>query len=177
MKYLIIFLFLSFFISCGKDEPEDKNASLAISAKESLDFSLTFNNGKSLAIKAKEGLLSFENEQKATMFFFMSSWCKPCLAEIAHLNALQEKYKDGFNVIALMMDDDNNLDLNNFIEKNGIKFLVSFSDMNFLLSKSVGGLSGIPTMVLYKSDGSFYKKYLGIIPQEMLDIDVQKAIM
>ncbi len=179
MKIFIISLCLSLFvfISCSTDEVEDKNVSASISENESLNFTLALNNGKNLNIKAKDGVLEFENNQKATMFFFISTWCVPCLAEIPHLNSLQEKYKDNFDVVAVVMDDDKNLNLADFIQKSRINFAVSFTDENFLLSRSIGGLNGIPTIVLYKSDGTFFNKYLGIIPQEMLDIDIQKAIM
>ena len=99
------------------------------------------------------------------------------MAQLPHLNALQEKYRDGFNVIGVIIDDSANLDIGDFRLANKLNFPLAFGDNNFLLTKGVGGINAIPTIILYKSDGSFAKKYIGIIPQEMLDIDIQKAIM
>lgn len=176
-SYFILFFAVFFISACDKTQDEDKNASASLSSNESIKFDLKLDNNKSIAIKASNNLLEFDSEQKATMFFFMSTWCTPCLAQLPHLNALQEKYRDGFNVIGVIIDDSANLDINEFRLANKLNFPLAFGDNNFLLTKGVGGINAIPTIILYKSDGSFAKKYIGIIPQEMLDIDIQKAIM
>ncbi|ELZ6688702.1 TlpA family protein disulfide reductase, partial [Campylobacter coli] len=46
-----------------------------------------------------------------------------------------------------------------------------------LLAKILGGVNGIPTMFLYDKNSQLINQYLGLIPEEMLEIDIQKAIL
>ncbi|MCW1343924.1 TlpA family protein disulfide reductase, partial [Campylobacter jejuni] len=38
-------------------------------------------------------------------------------------------------------------------------------------------VNGIPTMFLYNKHSKLINQYLGLIPEEMLEIDIQKAIL
>ncbi|NDJ27901.1 TlpA family protein disulfide reductase [Campylobacter sp. MIT 12-8780] len=177
---IFITLFLALFlISCSSDDKDEQNASSLLSwgqgNKQSFDLKL--NNGENLFIKSNEGKLEFVSNDKATLFVFFTTWCAPCLAEIPHLNKLQEKYQDNFNIIGILLEDKNSNEVSNFINEKQISFKVALGEPNFTFAQSVGGVNAIPTMILYSSSGELVGQYLGIIPQEMLDIDIQKAIM
>ncbi|HEC1780803.1 TPA: TlpA family protein disulfide reductase, partial [Campylobacter lari] len=81
-----------------------------------------------------------------------------------------------FEVIALFLEENKEQEILTFIEDEKIKFPVAIGENNFVFSK-VLNVSSIPTMVLFNTKGEKIKEYLGIIPEEMLDIDIQKAIM
>lgn len=50
------------------------------------------------------------------------------------------------------------------------------SKQNAIFSDAVGGVKAIPTMFLYDKNGKLIQTYVGIVPEEMLDVDIQKAI-
>ncbi|MBK1994105.1 hypothetical protein FSE90_07550 [Campylobacter novaezeelandiae] len=62
------------------------------------------------------------------------------------------------------------------MQKNKIKFDVAIGDNNYLFAKSLGGINGMPTLFLFDKNNNLIRQYLGLIPIEMLEIDIQKAI-
>ena len=96
---------------------------------------------------------------------------------IPHLNKLQEKYKDNFVIIGVLLEEKTPSELAGFLNSAQIAYPIAQGEGNYLLAKSIGGVNALPVMILYSSDGRQVNHYLGIIPQEMLDIDIQKAIM
>ncbi len=178
MRILLCFLLL-FFAACDSKKDEDFNATRHSSLQqgEKLNFSLILNSGKELFIKADNQKLEFDGEQKAVLFVFFTTWCKPCNAMTPHLNKLQEKYKDNFVIIGVLLEEKSPSELKNFLNSAQITYPIAQGEGNYLLAKSIGGVNALPVMILYSSDGRLINHYLGIIPQEMLDIDIQKAIM
>lgn len=184
MKNLFfILVILGFFIACSDDQ-ENKGENLNAQADstpsftqgDKLDFSLEMLNGDSLLIKADDGKVSFNTRNRATLFVFFTTWCAPCIAEIPHLNKLQEKYKDEFKIVGVLLEDKNSEELKNFSEKNKISYELANGENNYLFAKVLGGVNGIPAMFLYAKNGSLVNQYLGIIPSEMLEIEIQKAL-
>ncbi|MCV3533851.1 TlpA family protein disulfide reductase, partial [Campylobacter lari] len=150
------------------------NASLTQS--ENIDFTLKFLDGRKMYVKYHEQEFSFDDTAKAKLFVFFTTWCVPCKAQIPHLNNLNKKYQDRFEVIALFLEENKEQEILTFIEDEKMKFPVAIGENNFVFSK-VLNISSIPTMVLFNAKGEKIKEYLGLIPEEMLDIDIQKVIM
>ncbi|HEC1779430.1 TPA: TlpA family protein disulfide reductase, partial [Campylobacter lari] len=150
------------------------NASLTQS--ENTDFTLKFLDGRKMYVKYHEQKFSFDDTAKAKLFVFFTTWCAPCKAQIPHLNNLNKKYQDRFEVIALFLEENKEQEILTFIEDEKMKFPVAIGENNFVFSK-VLNISSIPTMVLFNAKGEKIKEYLGLIPEEMLDIDIQKVIM
>lgn len=178
LRVFLLFL-LCFFMACESKKDEDVNVTThsSLSQGEKLSFSLSFNDSRELFIKADQQKLSFDNEQKATLFVFFTTWCNPCTALIPHLNKLQEKYKDSFTIIGVLLEEKDKSALDEFVQTHHINYPLSLGEGNYLLAKSIGGVNALPVMLLYASDGRLINHYIGVIPQEMLDIDIQKAIM
>lgn len=176
---VFLLFFLCFFVACDSKKDEDLNVTRhsSLSQGEKLSFSLVFNDGAEFFIKADKQKLEFDGNQKATLFVFFTSWCNPCTALIPHLNKLQEKYKDNFTIIGVLLEEKDKKSLDDFLQIHKINYPIAVGEGNYLLAKSVGGINALPVMLLYASDGKLINHYLGVIPQEMLDIDIQKAIM
>ena len=52
-------------------------------------------------------LFDVVSRNKYTLVEFWASWCGPCIAEIPHLKAAYERFKDqGFEILAFNLDDD-----------------------------------------------------------------------
>lgn len=62
------------------------------------------------------------------------------------------------------------------MQENSITFQVGLEENNFVFSKILN-VGSIPTMVLFDTKGQKVREYVGLIPEEMLDIDIQKVIM
>lgn len=178
LRVFLLFL-LCFFAGCDSKKDEDLNVTRhsSLSQGENLSFSLVFTDGTEFFIKADKQKLEFDSNHKATLFVFFTTWCNPCTALVPHLNKLQEKYKDNFTIIGVLLDEKGEKPLAEFMQTHKINYPIAFGEGNYLLAKSVGGINALPVMLLYASDGKLINHYLGVIPQEMLDIDIQKAIM
>lgn len=183
MKFtqILLAIFALFILTaCEKKKtPEELNATThsSLTQGERLNFKLSLNSGREIFIKANEQKLDFENQHKATMFVFFTPWCKPCTAMNPSLNKLQDKYKEGFSVIGVLLEEKDGVYKGFGEGQSGINYEISSGEGNYLLAKSVGGVNSLPTILLYASDGRLIGHYVGIVPQEMLDMDIQKALM
>ncbi|AJC92992.1 protein disulfide reductase, TlpA family [Campylobacter subantarcticus LMG 24377] len=179
IKFFLVIFIVVFFASCSSDKEKSStentdNASLTQS--ENTDFTLKFLDERKMYVKYYEQAFNFDDTAKAKLFVFFTTWCAPCKAQIPHLNNLNKKYQDRFEVIVLFLEENKEQEILTFIEDEKMKFSVAIGESNFAFSK-VLNISSVPTMVLFNTKGEKIKEYLGIIPEEMLDIDIQKAIM
>ncbi|OCX42440.1 hypothetical protein A7X81_05000 [Campylobacter ornithocola] len=176
--FLAVFAMI-FFISCSSDRESLSNENIdntSLNQGENTDFTLKFLDGRKMYVKYHEQEFNFDNTVKAKLFVFFTTWCVPCKAEIPHLNNLNKKYQDNFEVIALFLEENKDQEILAFTQEEKINFPVAIGENNFVFSK-VLNVSSIPTMVLFNAKGEKVKEYLGIIPEEMLDIDIQKVVM
>ena len=63
-----------------------------------------------------------------------------------------------------------------FMNEFNIQYPTTNGVSNELLAQHLGGIKTIPTMYLLKKDGSIMEKYKGMVPEEMLESDIQRAI-
>ena len=52
-------------------------------------------------------------------------------------------------------------------------FFLSLS--NFLFEKAMGGIKGLPASALFKANGDYVQGYIGLVPEEMLENDINRA--
>ena len=174
-KILLCFLIL-IFSACDKKENTDlNNTNVNTEISKNDKFYLKLNNGDNFLINLDQNDLKLK-DNKAVLFVFFTTWCEPCKAQIPIFNNLQEKYKDKLEIIGVLLEDKTKEEIDYFIEKNKIKYNISSGENNYLLAKKLGSIDAIPIMFLYKNNGKFVDEYLGIIPQEMLEIEIQRAI-
>ncbi|CZE47670.1 TlpA family protein disulfide reductase [Campylobacter geochelonis] len=184
LKYILIPVLLLFFAGCGDkdDKKSDSDTNLTQTSEAVLTqntnapFTLNFADGGVMSIEKTESGLNIADNSTATLFVFFATWCPPCLAEIPSLNNLQEKYKDELKVVGVLMEDKNLDEINSFITDKKIKYQISIGSSNDTFAKTLGGIVGIPYMVLYYPDGKYARHYFGVIAQEMLDKDIQKVL-
>ncbi len=112
---------------------------------------------------------------------FFATWCPPCKAEIPHLNNLKEKYKDSFEVVAVSLGErsgglTSKEKMETFINDFKINYIVSNSEINFDVADAMGGIRSIPTMFLFDPSGKIVQKYVGLVPEEMMETDIKRAL-
>jgi len=141
-------------------------------------LSLDKVRGETLELKTFKNGLTFKSyENKVILVNFFASWCPPCRAEIPHLNKLREKYKKDFEIISILVSDKkSNIEMLTFIDEFNIKYPITNGPSNKDFAQHLGGIKTIPTMYLLRKDGSIMEKYKGMIPEEMLESDIQRAI-
>ena len=112
---------------------------------------------------------------KVVLVSFFASWCRSCLKEIPLLKKLQSRFSDqGFVIIALAVDSENEMGLKKLIQKQGINYPVFLADE--AVKKDFGGVAILPTMFLVDQNGKFLKKYFGHIDRDSLIEDIKRTL-
>ncbi|KEA46419.1 thioredoxin [Campylobacter mucosalis] len=166
----------------GQNQTKDSNISQTNQPQKKQIYqdkiTLKLLNGQDFALKMREdnGINKEVDDKKATLFVFFATWCPPCRAEIPHLNNLSEKFAKELNIVAILLENKGTDEISDFVKKNKIKYNVAVGDENFIFEKAVGGVIGLPASILYKANGSHAATYTGLVPEEMLEGDILKAV-
>ena len=180
MSFLVLFFILLFAGCDSKDESSKKDAILNAISKENATFfvDLETTNKEILKTKISKNRIEFENiNNKVILVNFFATWCPPCKAEIPYLTELKKKYPDDVEIVAVLLEKDRTHDdITAFINEYEINYKVTNSSSNYLLEQAVGGVKTIPTMYLLNRQGEIQQRYIGIVLEEMLDIDIKKAM-
>ena len=170
-RYVFLAIFLVFMLVACKETDSDtrRGFSPAIGQRMQMtDFkkdSLTDNS----VVDSKE------LEGQVLLVTFFATWCPPCIQEIPTFIALQDSYKaKGFSVLAFSVDEGDPAPLQRLIEKYGINYPVLLADLD--LTKSFGGVSGIPVTFLVNRKGEIVKKYLGYVGHGVLEEEIEKML-
>jgi len=176
---LFISCSMLFFSGCSSEKKKaDENSSKAKEAIQNEKIVLQDISGKEIVVTPLEKGFSFAGyENKIVLVNFFTTWCPPCKAEIPHLVNLQEKYKENFVIISVLLEENkSNEEINSFMKYNSINYIITNSLENFKLAQSAGGVKNIPLMFLYDKNGKYSTHYVGAIPEEMIDADIKKVL-
>ncbi|MFY9074994.1 thioredoxin [Malaciobacter mytili] len=182
-KIAFLSILLTLFITgCSDSKVEEEGKTTAEKIQRKTEFNLQKLDGTTITIKKQEENLIFMGlENKVILLNFFTTWCPPCKAEIPHLNNLKDKYPNDIEIIAVSLaQEDGNLPTNDilqtFKEEFNIKYQLVNSAENYELAKEMGGIRTIPTMFLFNPKGELKQKYIGIVPEEMLETDINKEL-
>lgn len=179
-KKIAFFIISVLLVVTGCDSKKEENE-IKIEKKET-KFTISSQITPSITLEKTDNGIDFkEFKGKVVLLNFFATWCPPCKAEIPHLNNLKEKYKDSFEIVALNMGEKNavqspNEKIAEFIKEYNINYNVSNSEKNFKISEMMGNIQVIPTMFLFDTEGKILQKYVGIVPEEMIETDIKKAL-
>jgi len=168
-----------FFNGCSSDKKKTEAKSEKVQEEvKNEKIILQDVSGKEIVVTPLEKGFSFSGyENKVVLVNFFATWCPPCKAEIPHLNNLQEKYKDNFVIISVLLEENkSNEEISNFMKYNNVHYIITNGIENFKLAQSVGGVKNIPLMFLYDKEGKYSTHYVGAIPEEMIDADIKKVL-
>lgn len=173
---------LLFFAGCSSEKKEAETSKTTVT-KEKENFkkepiTLKDITGKEIIVTPIEKGFTFSGyENKVVLVNFFATWCPPCKVEIPHLNNLQEKYKDNFVIISVLLEENkSNEEMANFAKYNAINYIITNSIENYKFAKAVGGVNNIPLMFLYDKQGKYATHYVGAIPEEMIEADIKKVL-
>ena len=178
-------LSILFFAGCdskeNKENKEDTNESKVEKVEKvekRTEFQLKATDGTPINIKLEnDKIIVKDHPEKIVIINFFATWCPPCKIEIPNLIKLQEDYKNDLVVISILLEEmKTNEDLLTFIKEFNINYTVTNSPDGFEFAKEIGGVKSIPTMYLLNKEGTIFQKYVGLVPNEMMEMDIKKVL-
>jgi thiol-disulfide isomerase/thioredoxin len=185
IKHLVFLSFLTILLFSGCDKKEKISQEVVVKTKAVPEFNLKTTTNSTLKIIAHSKGWQFKGlEGKVVLLDFFGTWCPPCKAEIPHLNDIREKIKDKFEIVGIDIgsrggEPTSDEDMAQFIKKFDIKYIISNSGDNIKLYQALGELNprgSIPFMVLLNQKGQYVTHYIGMVPQEMMQSDIDKLL-
>lgn len=173
MKLLFISIVLLFFMGC-----ESNNEATVIETKQNENYKTqenkytlkTTNNEKINIELINKLLLSKELNGKIVLLNFWATWCPPCKKEMPAFVKLQEKYKDKFIIVGILMEKEKNKEeLQEFLDKYKINFPITIDGDNFLLAKDLADVKRYPESYLFSKEGMLIKSFIGEVNQNILE--------
>lgn len=178
-KNLVIIPFLIFaFFGCDKkDDLSDQNASVAEVFDENKPFILKFEDNTTLKFQKQKNHLKYENKGLSTLFVFCTSWDTPCEIQFKILNSLNEKFAQNLQIFAIFANENFTQEqILNFKKERNLKFKFAFDGEISYFQKTFGGVSGVPYFRLYDNEGKFLKEYFGLMPEEILSVEIERIL-
>ena len=171
---LVVVIILLATAGCsGSKEPESSSPTGVVEMSKEGRQMPSFNLPSLLA---EDVIISSESfKGKVVLVSFFASWCRSCLKEIPLLKKMQTRFGDqGFALIAMAIDHENEVGLKNLIQKQKINYQVLLADD--AVKRDFGGIALLPTMFLIDRDGKLLKKYSGHIQRESLVQDIKQNL-
>ncbi len=177
MKNIVIVLSIALlFVACeNKDENFISNDESRSVKKE---YTLQTLKGGTIEVEVKNKFLDIKTKElqnQVILVNFWATWCPPCRAEIPHFVKIIDKYKGKFNIIGVLLEDKDKGAVQKFVDEFKINYPIAIGEDNFYLSRAISPTRSLPFSVLYDKNGNYITSYLGAVPQEMLENDIEKA--
>jgi thiol-disulfide isomerase/thioredoxin len=172
-------LSILFFTGCDSKEKTEENNELKVEKVErKTEFQLKTTDNSLINIKLENNkIILIEHPNKIVLLNFFATWCPPCKTEIPNLIKLQEDYKNDLVVISVLLEEmKTNEEILAFMKEYKINYSVINGPEGFDLAKNLGGIKSIPTMYLINKESTIFQKYVGIVPNEMMEIDIKKVL-
>lgn len=139
-----------------------------------------FDENHTVTVSSQK-VIFHKSEQPIVIVNIFSTWCPPCIGEIAYLNDLQKKYhKELFITGVLTHDILDQPALETFVSKHQVNYFISNSTHNDAFANLLARTLrlpknfSIPLTVMYV-EGKYFTHYEGAVPVEMVEYDIQQA--
>ncbi len=166
-----------FIFSCSSEKETGKNAAPGFSAQP---------EGQETVVKAGQTVPDFEIETldgtriqikelrgKVVWINLFATWCPPCNAEMPHLEAVWQKYKDrDFMILALAREETADI-IRPFAQEKNLTFPLAPDEDRGVFS--LFAKQNIPRNILVDKDGLILVESQGF-NEEAFDLLVQKAV-
>ena len=130
------------------------------------DFQAKDLDGKDVSLEAHKG--------KVILLNFWASWCGPCRAEIPGLVELQNKYKDGLQIIGMVVDDDDEATIRDVVKTEAINYPVVLTTPQVRMA--YGGITALPTVFIINPEGRVVQKHVGLYNPALYETEVRALL-
>jgi thiol-disulfide isomerase/thioredoxin len=171
LRYFFLAIFLLLAVMACKQGDPDKKTGLYPAIGERMKMAPF----KMISLSDKVVLDSKQFEGKVLLVTFFATWCPPCIQEIPTLIELQKSFESKeFSVVAFSVDEGDTAPLVKIIDKFGINYPVLLEDP--VVTRSFGGVTGIPVTFLVNRKGEIVKKYLGYVGYDPLEEEIKNML-
>jgi thiol-disulfide isomerase/thioredoxin len=115
-----------------------------------------------------------ETRGKVVLLNFWATWCGPCREEIPGLIALQKRYADKLQIIGLVVDEEDDKNVREIVQAEGINYPVALTDMKTRLD--YGGITALPTMFLINTEGRVVQKHVGLFNPALYETEIRALL-
>jgi thiol-disulfide isomerase/thioredoxin len=130
------------------------------------EFKLAALDGKPVSLADFKGRVMLVN--------FWATWCGPCRAEIPDLVELQNKYKDRLQIIGLVVDDDDQDAIKNFVKEFGVNYPVALATTELRIQ--YGGIGALPTSFVLDAEGRIVQKHEGLRDPVLYEVEIRSLL-
>lgn len=130
------------------------------------EFKLTSLDGKPLTLAGLQG--------KVVLLNFWATWCGPCRAEVPDLIALQDRYKDRLQIIGLNVDDDDEGEIQKYVDETGINYPVAMTSGEIRMQ--YGGIPALPTSFVLDTLGRVVQKHVGLWDPSVYETEIRALL-
>ena len=182
LAFLSILSILLFTGCDSKEETEETSKQQTTSTVQKIErnseFQLKTTNDKIINLKLENEKIIFKDyPNKIVLLNFFTTWCPPCKAEIPNLIKVQNDYKNDFVIVSILLEEmKTNEEIKSFVKEFNINYEVVNAPEGIDVAKNLGGIKSIPTMFLINRNGNTFQKYVGLVPSEMMEIDIKKVL-
>ena len=154
MRFLILFIFLITNVEAN-ELSEIKNIVIHKDLKTYNNLIFLDKKDQKINIKDFNGSLVLMN--------FWATWCEPCKEEMPSLDRLQNDPKlNNLKIFVINIEKENLKKVNKFLQELNIKNLEPYFDNPITLAKKLS-LRGVPTTVLFNTEGKEFARIMGSI--------------
>jgi thiol-disulfide isomerase/thioredoxin len=130
------------------------------------EFKVDGLDGRPLSLAGERG--------KVVLLNFWATWCGPCRAEIPDLIALQQKYKDQLQIIALTVDEEDAAAVKQVVQEAGINYPVAMSPPEVRMQ--YGGIAALPTSFILDTQGRVVQKHEGLRDPALYETEIRALL-
>lgn len=195
---ILLSVCLLVFIGCG--ENTQKSVELEKQEKFLENLTLQANNGEILivnqkvqknqdefaSLESKRNILKDLNIANAMknikILVFFTTWCDPCKGILPHLDNLKNQFGDKIAFFGIPIDDlvgeveNFRSTVQVFSEENILSIPLIIDENRTELFRTLGGIEGVPLIVMYDENGEYIMHYLGAVPEEMIEFDLSQNL-
>jgi peroxiredoxin len=164
--FLVTSLLLCFFPSITAAQDQQPAIRFVGHPDPAPDFKLTGLDGKPVTLADSKG--------KVILLNFWATWCGPCRAELYDLIDLQAKYKERFQILSLIVDDDDPAAIQEVVEKYGINYPVALAPND--LRMKYGGIAALPTSFMLDPEGRIVQKHEGLRDPRLYETEIRALL-
>ena len=181
-KTLAFLTILSILLFTGCDSKEENKESQQPApvqkVERTTEFQLKTTNDGIINIRLEnEKIILKDYPNKIVLLNFFTTWCPACKAEIPSLTKLQSDYKHDFVVVSILLEEmKTNDEIKAFMKEFNINYDVINSSEGIEVARGLGWIESIPTMFLGDKNHNIFQKYVGLVPAEMMEIDIKKVL-